>query len=65
MFRHATIMGCPPESGLLSCPDVIAVRDSWIRQRTEALINVAHPDLRDGLIKEAEKMTLWRKAGKD
>ncbi|HOP30840.1 MAG TPA: acetyl-CoA hydrolase/transferase C-terminal domain-containing protein, partial [Spirochaetota bacterium] len=31
---------------------------TWMR--TEKLINLAHPDFRDGLIKEAERMKLWR-----
>lgn len=37
-------------------------RSTW--QRAEALINIAHPDLRDGLILEAQKMNIWRKSNK-
>ena len=33
-------------------------------QRAEALINIAHPDFRDELIAEAEKMHIWRKSNK-
>ncbi|NLO20641.1 MAG: butyryl-CoA:acetate CoA-transferase [Syntrophomonadaceae bacterium] len=33
-------------------------------QRAEALIEIAHPDFRDELIKEAEKMNIWRKINK-
>ena len=33
-------------------------------QRAEALINIAHPDFRDELIAEAEKMHIWRKTNK-
>ena len=33
-------------------------------QRAEALISVAHPDFRDQLIAEAEKMGIWRKSNK-
>ena len=33
-------------------------------QRAEALISIAHPDLRDGLIKDAEKAKIWRKSNK-
>jgi len=35
---------------------------TWMR--TEKLINLAHPDFRDDLIKEAEKMRLWRFSNK-
>ncbi|MFA6412592.1 MAG: acetyl-CoA hydrolase/transferase C-terminal domain-containing protein [Syntrophales bacterium] len=37
----------------------LAGKSTW--QRAEALINIAPPDLRDGLIKDAEKMNIWRK----
>lgn len=33
-------------------------------QRAEALISVAHPDFRDELIAEAEKMKIWRRSNK-
>ncbi len=33
-------------------------------QRAEALISIAHPDFRDELIKEAEKIGIWRKSNK-
>lgn len=35
---------------------------SW--QKCEAIISVAHPDFRDELIKEADKMKIWRQSNK-
>jgi len=40
----------------------LAGKTTW--QRAEALINIAHPDLRDDLVREAEKMNIWRKANR-
>ena len=33
-------------------------------ERTEKIIGIAHPDFRDELIKEAEKMHIWRRSNK-
>jgi len=35
----------------------LAGKSTW--QRAEALINIAHPDFRDELVREAEKAGLW------
>jgi acyl-CoA hydrolase len=36
--------------------------NSW--QRAEKLISIAHPDVRDELIKEAERLKIWRPSNK-
>ena len=37
-------------------------KSTW--QRAEALISIAHPNFREELIKEAEKMKVWRRSNK-
>lgn len=37
-------------------------KSTW--QRAEALINIAHPDFRDELVREAEKMGIWKNTSK-
>jgi acyl-CoA hydrolase len=37
-------------------------KSTW--QRTEALINIAHPDFKEQLVKEAETLGIWRRSNK-
>ena len=37
-------------------------KSTW--QRAEAVISIAHPDFRDGLIKQAEELNIWRRSNK-
>ena len=40
----------------------LAGRSTW--ERAERLISIAHPDFRDQLCEEAEKMGIWKKSNK-
>jgi len=37
-------------------------KSTW--ERAEALISIAHPDFRDELVLEAEKMGIWRRSNR-
>lgn len=37
-------------------------KSTW--ERAEELIGIAHPDFRDGLVQEAQKMKIWRRSNK-
>jgi butyryl-CoA:acetate CoA-transferase len=40
----------------------LKAKSTW--QRAEALINIAHPDFREQLIKEAQSMGIWRRSNR-
>lgn len=40
----------------------LKAKSSW--QRTESLISISHPDLRDDLIKQADELGIWRNSNK-
>ncbi|NPV27336.1 MAG: butyryl-CoA:acetate CoA-transferase [Firmicutes bacterium] len=41
---------------------ILKGKSNW--QRAELLISIAHPDFRDDLVKEAEKLGIWRRTAK-
>ena len=43
---------------------MVNLKGQSLWERTEKLISIAHPEFRDELIKEAEKMRIWRKSNK-
>ena len=53
-----TVMYLVTEYGLVNLKGLTA----W--QRAEAIINLAHPDFRDELIKQAEEMKIWRRSNR-
>ncbi len=40
----------------------MTIKSTW--ERAEDIISIAHPDFRDDLIKEAEKLKIWRRTNK-
>ena len=55
---RSTVMYIATEFGI-AC---MKAKSTW--ERAEALIELAHPKFREDLIKEAEKMNIWRKCNK-
>jgi acyl-CoA hydrolase len=43
---------------------VVQLKGLTLWERAEAVISIAHPDFREGLIKEAEAMGVWRVSNK-
>ena len=42
----------------------VNIKGLSVWQKAEALISIAHPEFRDELVKEAEKMKIWRRSNK-
>lgn len=40
---------------------IVNLKGKSVRQRAEALIGIAHPDFRDMLVKEADRVGIWRR----
>ena len=64
-----------PQGSIVTCPrsctmnvvteyGMVNLKGLSTWQRAEALISIAHPDLREQLIKDAEAMKLWRRSNK-
>ena len=55
---RSTIQYLVTEYGMINLKGL----NTW--QRAEQIISIAHPQFRDELIKDAEKMGIWRKSNK-
>ena len=65
-FEPGTIVTIPCQSVDYIVTEYGIVRligcSSWMR--AEKIISIAHPDFRNDLIKQAEKMRIWKKSNK-
>ncbi len=65
-FKPGEIVSTPRSLGFYAATEYgvvnLAGKSTW--ERAEAVISLAHPDFREDLIKEAEKMKIWRKSNK-
>ncbi|MDD4802618.1 MAG: acetyl-CoA hydrolase/transferase C-terminal domain-containing protein [Syntrophomonas sp.] len=65
-LTHGAIVTCPRTATHIVVTEQgtanLKGKSTW--ERAEALINIAHPDFREQLIKEAEAMNIWRKVHK-
>lgn len=65
-FKPGEIVSTPRSLGFYLVTEYGAVnlagRSTW--ERAEMVISLAHPDFREELIREAEKMKIWRKSNK-
>lgn len=74
-ITKSRILPSLPESGIVTNPRTqahyfvtewgiadLAGRSTW--ERAERLVNIAHPDFREELIRSAEKLGIWRRSNK-
>ena len=62
MFSPGTIVTVPRQAthNIVTEYGVACMKAKSTWQRAEALINIAHPDFRDELVREAEKLGIWK-----